>query len=106
MGDYRLDVSSEFRVSWSSLTTVALFADAGNIWQNERGGIAGTSWASSGLSSVAFSAGVGLRLDFEFFLVRLDAALRLHDPTQVNGERWLFESGPNGALHLGLGHPF
>ena len=106
VGDYRIDLSSEFRVSWSSLTTVALFADAGNIWQNDMGGIDGTSWSSSGLSSVAFSAGIGLRLDFEFFLVRLDAALRLHDPTQAEGERWFIESRPKGALHLGLGHPF
>ena len=106
VGDSRLEVSSEFRVKWSSLTTVALFADAGNIWQNENGQNDGTSWGSSGLSSVAFGAGVGLRLDFEFFLIRLDAALRLHDPTHTQGERWFFESRPNGALHLGLGHPF
>jgi hypothetical protein len=106
VGDSRLEISSEFRIKWSSLTTIAVFADAGNIWQNETGQNDGTSWGSSGLSSIAFGAGVGLRLDFEFFLVRLDAALRLHDPTHTDGERWIFESRPNGALHLGLGHPF
>ena len=106
VGDYRLDISSEFRFKWTSLTTVALFADAGNIWQNGNGENDGTSWNSSGFSSIAFSAGIGLRLDFEFFLIRLDAALRLHDPTHSDGERWFIESRPNGALHLGLGHPF
>ena len=106
VGDYRLDVSSEFRFKWTSLTTVALFADAGNIWQNGNGENDGTSWNSSGFSSIAFSAGIGLRLDFKFFLIRLDAALRLHDPTHSDGERWFIESRPNGALHLGLGHPF
>jgi outer membrane protein assembly factor BamA len=106
VGDYRLDISSEFRFKWTSLTTVALFADAGNIWQNGNGENDGTSWSSSGFSSIAFSAGIGLRLDFEFFLIRLDAALRLHDPTHSDGERWFIESRPNGAIHLGLGHPF
>ena len=106
VGDYRLDFSSEFRFKWSSKTTVALFADAGNIWQHGNGDNDGTSWNSSGFSSVALSAGIGLRLDFDFFLIRLDAALRLHDPTHSEGERWFLEARPNGALHLGLGHPF
>lgn len=106
VGDYRLDVSSEFRFKWTSLTTVALFADAGNVWQHDNGENNGASWRSSGFSSIAFSAGIGLRLDFEFFLIRLDAAFRLHDPTQSDGERWFIESRPNGAIHLGLGHPF
>ena len=45
VGDYRLDISSEFRFKWSSLTTVALFADAGNIWQHGNGDNDGTSFA-------------------------------------------------------------
>ena len=106
VGDYRLDISSEFRFKWTSLMTVALFADAGNIWQYGIDDNDDTSWRSSGFSSIALSAGIGLRLDFDFFLIRLDAALRLHDPTHLDGERWFIESRPNGAFHLGLGHPF
>jgi hypothetical protein len=35
------------------------------------------------LRSLAWGAGVGARLDFEFFIFRVDAALRLHDPVQM-----------------------
>jgi hypothetical protein len=45
-------------------------------------------------------------LDFEFFIFRVDAALRLHDPVQMPGKRWISEGPSKGALHLGIGYPF
>ena len=53
-----------------------------------------------------WGAGLGIRQDLEFFIFRLDAAIRLHDPTQPEGERWVGTSKLRGALHLGLGLPF
>jgi hypothetical protein len=58
------------------------------------------------LRSLAWGAGVGARLDFEFFIFRVDAALRLHDPVQMAGKRWISEGPSQGALHLGIGYPF
>ncbi len=106
VGDTRIEGAAEIRMKWSSFATIAVFSDLGNIWLHETGDNNGTSLQSSTWNSLALSSGLGLRLDFDFFLIRLDAALRLHDPTKLSGERWLFSSKPSGALHLGLGHPF
>jgi hypothetical protein len=61
---------------------------------------------SGGIKSLALSTGVGLRYDFDFFLIRLDAALRIYDPSSFESERWIGQALPKGAIHLGLGHPF
>ena len=106
VGDTRIEGAAEIRMKWSSFATIAIFSDLGNIWLHETGDNNGTSLQSSTWNSLALSTGLGLRFDFDFFLIRLDAALRLQDPTKLSGERWLFSSKPSGALHLGLGHPF
>ena len=106
VGDIRLDASAELRIKWSPFTTVAMFTDLGNVWLHDTGGSNNVSLKSSSWESIAASAGLSLRLDFEFFLIRFDYALRMHDPTREKGERWVTEKWPDGAFHLGLGHPF
>ena len=96
MGDVRADASAELRMKWTESNTVALFSDVGNVWDR----------STFDISDLAWSAGVGVRYDFEFFLLRLDAALRLHDPMKPVGERWIYQSKIVGGIHLGLGHPF
>ena len=96
MGDLRADASAELRMKWTESNTVALFSDVGNVWDR----------STFDISDLAWSAGVGVRYDFEFFLLRLDAALRLHDPMKPVGERWIYQSKIVGGIHLGLGHPF
>ena len=56
------------------------------------------------LVDLGWGAGLGIRQDLEFFILRLDAAIRLHDPTQPEGERWV-GTPKLSALHLGLGLP-
>ncbi len=55
---------------------------------------------------MAVGSGVGIRYDFEVVVLRLDAGLRVHDPVQVAGKRWLGQRPGRGALHLGVGMPF
>lgn len=38
---------------------------------------------------LACAAGAGLRLDFNFFIIRLDIAFPIHDPNDPEGERWV-----------------
>ena len=34
------------------------------------------------------------------------AAMRIHDPSKPQSQRWISEGKPNGAVHLGIGYPF
>jgi hypothetical protein len=58
------------------------------------------------LRSVAWGSGLGMRLDFDFFILRLDAALRIYDPSESLNQRWISSGNPKGAVHLGIGYPF
>ncbi|MBO7069757.1 MAG: hypothetical protein J6W09_00505, partial [Bacteroidales bacterium] len=62
------------------------------------------------LSSIAGDWGIGLRVNLDFILVRVDMGMRVHDPARAEGDRWL---GPNQwlrrgnyAIHFGVGYPF
>ena len=106
VGDVRLDVQVEWRHTFNETWGVALFSDAGNVWLHgqEAPDVAAFQWGD--WSSMGWSAGAGLRYDLEFFLLRADGGLRLHDPSQPDGERWIGQKGIRAALHLGLGLPF
>jgi outer membrane protein assembly factor BamA len=102
----RLDFQQELRFRTRSAWQWAWFMDAGNVWLLEDGAPDVASFDSTKSSGLAWSTGTGLRYDLEFFILRVDAALRLHDPLQMDGARWLKFSQPRGAVHLGLGLPF
>lgn len=106
LGDVRVDVQMEWRLALDKTWALAAFSDAGNVWLHgdEAPELATFQWGN--WSSIGWSAGLGLRYDLEFFLLRLDGALRLHDPSQPEAMRWIGSNGVRGALHLGLGLPF
>ena len=107
LGDLKLECNVEVRQKITEALELAWFMDVGNVWilRNKQQGVPSEdvafSWKSFGLSS-----GLGVRLDFDFFLLRLDGGLRLHDPGNLPGQRWVGDSKPQGAFHLGIGHPF
>lgn len=106
LGDVRLDVQLEWRHAFNSTWSMAAFTDAGNVWLHGDEAPLLASFRGGTWSSVGWSMGAGVRYDLEFFLLRLDAGLRLHDPSQAEGQRWVGQHGLRGALHLGLGMPF
>jgi outer membrane protein assembly factor BamA len=106
LGDLRLELNAEFRQPITSVLQLAWFTDAGNVWLTGNAPDEAT-WSRGGRwESLAWNTGMGLRLDFDFFLLRLDAGLRLHDPGLSSGERWVGQHPARGAVHLGIGHPF
>ena len=106
VGDVRVDLQYEWRYALNDQWQFAGFTDAGNVWLHGEGNDPIETWSWKSLSSWGWGAGLGIRQDLEFFILRLDAALRLHDPTQHEGARWVGTSKLRGALHLGLGLPF
>ena len=106
VGDVRVDLQYELRHALNEQWQLAGFTDAGNVWLHGEGNDPIETWSWKSLSSWGWGAGLGIRQDLEFFILRLDAALRLHDPTQPEGARWIGTSKLRGALHLGLGLPF
>ena len=107
--------------------------DAGNIWLLNEDELRpnGHFRASEFISEIALGAGFGLRLDFDYFLIRFDLATQLKDPSLSKGERWLFQPkddydqavieynqtltppdaplgpySPRFNFNLGIGYPF
>lgn len=126
IGEVILEFSAEYRFELTQTLEGAFFADIGNIWMlNEDPDRPGSGFDKDFIQAMAVGAGVGLRFDFDFFLVRLDTGLQLKDPSKISGERWWWQgkdeytsyvndlSGtddyrfvPNLNFNLGIGYPF
>jgi outer membrane protein assembly factor BamA len=102
----QLDLGIELRKPLTEAFEAAWFTDAGNVWIHQTSSSSPTEEAEFTLRSMAWGAGLGLRFDFEFFVLRLDGALRVYDPSQGASERWIGQALPRGMVHLGIGHPF
>jgi len=124
-GDVQLETNLEYRfniIQWGSYKIgSALFADIGNIWnardtkQDPKAGFD----LKRLYNDLAIGIGTGLRLDFNYFLIRIDYAMKFKDPSRENNNGWLdlhkmkwTEVKPNGtrvnnfAWQFGIGLPF
>lgn len=81
--------------------SVVGFVDAGNIWTDLRR-VRG--------SEIAVAAGFGLRWDTIAGPVRIDFGLRVYDPFDGSGRKWIsqrrFFQDTYGLVHFGIGHAF
>ena len=96
IGDMKIEVNIEYRFQFSDMLKMAWFIDAGNIWKlKDNPNIATDDIAAFHFDTfakqIAVGGGFGLRLDFDFFLIRLDAAIPIHNPYMHAGERWIWE---------------
>ena len=113
-GDMKLEANVEYRFNMFWKVDGALFLDAGNVWTLRDTG--GENSAASKLmmktfaQSIAANWGLGIRLDLNFLLLRIDMGMRLHDPARAAGERWLrpqqWLRRDGFAVHFGVGYPF
>lgn len=110
-GDILFEYNVELRFRISKTLNGAIFGDGGNIWLiKEDPTRPGSSFDfRTAYNDVAFGAGIGLRFDLSFFILRLDAAAPLRDPAFPAGSRWLLSN--DGALrrtniNFGIGYPF
>lgn len=128
IGDLRLGLSVEYRFSLGGVFKGAVFSDAGNIWtKNEDINRPGSQFSIDFYKQLAYSVGLGLRVDLDFFIIRLDLGLPLSNPSLPAGSRWIFQSRDafnqelqsypdldlskvpkpfTPILHFGIGYPF
>jgi outer membrane protein assembly factor BamA len=114
-GDIRIEGNIEYRFPIVSLLKGALFMDAGNIWLiNENDALPGGKFTSDWWNQMAVGTGVGLRVDIEFFVIRMDLATPMRIPYLPEGERWgnSFDVGSktwrkeNLIFNFAIGYPF
>jgi outer membrane protein insertion porin family len=115
-GDLKLEFSTEYRAKLFSIVKGAAFIDAGNIWlMNADPNKPGAEISKDFMKEIAVGAGVGLRFDVSFFILRTDLAFPLRKPYLPDGQRWVikdidFGSGPwrkeNLILNIAIGYPF
>ena len=88
----------------------ALFIDAGNVWTihnypNQPGGM---FKFNKFYRQIAAAYGLGLRLDFTYFLLRFDLGFKAHNPA-MNQEPWPLihpRWGRDTNFHFAVGYPF
>lgn len=86
---------------------VALFTDAGNIWNGPRSEFSdGKFRFDSFYKEFAVGTGFGIRLDWEYVVMRVDVAYRAYDPAKDNGIRRGWFNSSNSYIHFGIGHSF
>jgi outer membrane protein assembly factor BamA len=111
VGDIKIEGNIEYRFPIFKFFKGALFYDIGNIWLlDENETFPGGTFAfDSFLSELAMDAGIGIRLDFKYFIFRLDIAQRMRDPEREKDDRLVIGSYPawfNPVFNLGIGYPF
>lgn len=112
-GDIRLDANVEYRSKLFWLIELGAFLDAGNVWtiREYEGQEGGSFKMNKFYKQIAVAWGLGVRLDFEFVLVRLDCGWKAYDPSDdPRLPRWPIKDPlnfrKNVAWHIAVGYPF
>jgi len=116
-GDVKLEMNAEYRFTIYRFLKGALFTDAGNIWllkSNPSTPGGQFSW-SRFYKEIAVGAGIGLRIDVSFFIIRFDLAIPLRNPWLEKNHRWVINQidfgspawrSENLILNVAIGYPF
>ncbi|HET6991084.1 MAG TPA: BamA/TamA family outer membrane protein, partial [Bacteroidia bacterium] len=111
-GDVQLEYNLELRFRITKTLNGAAFVDGGNIWilkaDPSRPNADFSLKQMRFINDLAFGPGVGLRYDLSFFIIRLDWAFKIRDPSYAYGERWYIpgERKLGSNLNFGIGYPF
>ncbi|PQA58615.1 hypothetical protein C5O19_02820 [Siphonobacter curvatus] len=116
-GDIKLEANTELRTKFNKFLQGALFVDAGNVWTYKDPTLYGETavFSKDFLKEVAIGAGIGLRLDVTYFVLRFDLATPLRNPALAENERWVLDKinfrdrdwrKDNLILNIAVGYPF
>lgn len=107
-GNMKLEANIEYRFPLVWKLSGALFYDAGNVWNFGPTASPGSKFS---FDTVAMDWGLGLRVDINVLVLRLDAGFQVYDPSRLSkkitpwlGPKEWFDS--SYAIHFGVGYPF
>ena len=107
-GDFKMEANVEYRFPVVWKLEGALFVDAGNVWDLRR--LTGFEGRNFSFDTIAADWGMGIRVNLDFILVRIDMGTKVYEPCRRADERligpadWLKRD--NFAIHFGVGYPF
>ena len=115
-GEIKFEYNSEFRLKLTKYLFSALFADVGNIWfRKEQPDAPGSGFTRNWHKELAVDAGIGLRIDANIMVIRLDVAIPLRIPSLPENQRWVISDVDIGSktwrknnvvLNIAFGYPF
>jgi outer membrane protein insertion porin family len=116
-GDVKLEMNAEYRFNIISFLKGAIFTDAGNVWLLKSDPAnTGSPFSFSGFyKDLAVGAGLGLRVDISFVILRFDLATPLRKPWLQGNDRWVIDQinfgnsswrKDNLILNIAIGYPF
>ncbi|WP_449421223.1 translocation and assembly module lipoprotein TamL [Pleomorphovibrio marinus] len=116
-GEILFEAMFEYRRKLFGYFDGAFFIDAGNSWTFEEDPTReGTDFRVDRFyKELAVGTGVGLRMDFDFLVLRLDMGIKAYDPARPEGERFILDNlsfnrplGERGqhVFNIGIGYPF
>lgn len=111
-GDIKLDLNAEYRTSLFWKFQGAAFIDAGNIWtlRNYADQPGGQFKFGEFYKQIAMAYGLGLRLNFDYFILRFDMGMKAINPAyDTQKEHWAImhpKLSRDFHFHFAVGLPF
>lgn len=107
--NFKIALNLEYRFPVFGNFKGALFMDAGNIW-NVLDNVEDPAQRFDGiqdLEELALGTGIGVRYDFDYFVLRLDTAFKTYDPSKSIPQRWWSQVALDRAVfNIGINYPF
>ena len=111
-GDMKLDMNVEYRSHLFWKFNSAVFVDAGNVWtlRNYEDQPGGQFKFNTFYKQIAVAYGLGLRLNFGYFILRFDMGMKAINPAYESREEHYAVFHPDFSrdftLHFAVGLPF
>ncbi len=110
-GDIKLEMNAEYRFPLNNFIDGGLFLESGNVWllngdENRPGAQFGIN---NFAHQLAVGTGLGLRFDFDFFVLRTDFGFPLRYPYNDGNGNWINTAGDmfsNFKFNIAIGYPF
>lgn len=108
-GNFKIALNTELRFNLFGSLSAALFADGGNIWNLKDSETDEKKIFKNfdSLKGLALGTGIGLRYNFNFFILRTDWGFKTYNPALEENNRWLTDFKINKSVfNIGINYPF